>query len=140
MKLIFLFCYSPLVNFNLHILYKYHQRDWYVDNIYLGLFKALIFYILTFFYTKDKIQLTLIYSIIFILIMLFGGSRLILMCWMIFIFFAIKHNRGFNLGILVSSIYFFIKSLDYFHIIYYCGASSWAMSHCNRFLTTGSIW
>lgn len=76
---------------------------------------------------------------IFISVMLFGGSRIIIMCWMVFVFFAIKHNRSINLGILLSSFYFFIKSLNYFYILYYCGASNWTLNDCNLFLTTGNL-
>lgn len=55
---------------------------------------------------KNKLQVFLIFIPLFGAVYFLGGERVNMMGYFVFLFYALQHKRGFNLGILATSAYF----------------------------------
>ena len=99
-----------------------------------GFFKLLAFYIITFFYAEDKIELSLIFLIFLPLVLFFSGSRLIILVFFVSANIILKNNNGFNIGFLLLSLYYSIKTFVFIYIIVNCGASGWDLDSCKAYI------
>lgn len=72
--------------------------------------KLFVFCALTMFYTRERIQAFMLFVPLFLVALLLGGDRVNLFGYFIFLFFALRVNRGFNIGVAVTSIYFAYKT------------------------------
>lgn len=68
---------------------------------------------ITLLYTKKRFEVVLKFIPIFIVVFLIGGDNVNLFAFAIFIFYASTYKRGLNFGILISSIYFAYKSVNF---------------------------
>ena len=80
----------------------------------VAIFQVSIFLIMTLLYVK-KYKLTVIFGYIPIIIVSFivGPERIVIIAYFIFLYYALQYNKGFNLGIGLTSIYFALKSIDF---------------------------
>lgn len=80
---------------------------------YGDILKILLFAAASFYYSnKNKTTLWLFFPL-FLATFIFGGGRVVVMGFFIFLFYALQYKKGLNLGILFFSSYFLIKTLDF---------------------------
>ena len=73
--------------------------------------KAMVFLVLIFIYNYRQPGLSLVFSIIFFLLsILLGSERVIMMEYFAFLYFALRVNNGLNAGVIVTSTYFTAKA------------------------------
>lgn len=112
-----------------------HEQLWTKFNAYLAHFKGFkvgdviklgAFYFLTCFYTKERLQALTLFIPLIVVAILLGGDRVNLFGYFIFLFYALKINRGHNIGVYSTSIYFAYKTFAFLSkvIIYGNGFSS----------------
>ncbi len=75
------------------------------------LYKSGLFFILAYYYSKDKKELIFLFIPILIAVYSLGGDRLNMFAYFIFLYYALPINRGINFGIIFTSIYFSYKSI-----------------------------
>jgi len=84
------------------------------------LVRIFAFFILTLWYAKNKEEVTLIFIPLFISVYLIGGERINMMGYFVFLYYALPVNKGFNVGVLTTSVYylyityiFMVKVIEY---------------------------
>lgn len=89
-----------------HIISKFNY--YLQDNLnLLELLKTIVLFVLSLRYAEKKIDVCLSFIPIIILVLIFGGDRVNFISFLLFIYFSASYNRGFNLGIIITQIYFF---------------------------------
>ncbi len=73
-----------------------------------------VFYVgLIYFCPSKKRVATALFLPLLMAVMVVGGDRVIIFAYMVFIFYVLQVNRGFNAGVLVTSLYFGFKGLAF---------------------------
>ena len=75
------------------------------------IFKISVFFAFSLWYSKNKLQVILIFIPIIGAVYFLGGERVNMMGYFVFLFYALQKKRGINLGVLVTSAYFFYKNI-----------------------------
>ncbi len=65
------------------------------------------FFVLSYFYAKDKSNAVAFFLPLFFLVFIFGGERINFLGYFVFLYFALQYKKGFNLGNLFVNSYFF---------------------------------
>ncbi len=91
-------------------------------NPILNMLRVLIFFGLAIFYSKRYKVVTLNYLPLIIAIFILGGHRLNIFAYMIFLYYALAYKRGLNLGILITTIYFALKSFKFVNLFVSTGS------------------
>lgn len=97
---------------------------YYGNNSPDELVRGLIFLCLTLIYTPKsykKRYVIILFLPLLLAIILVGGDRVNMFCYMFFLFFALQYNKGLNFGILITSLYFLIKTIFFILSIVYFG-------------------
>jgi len=76
-----------------------------------GIIKPLIFLVGSLIYAKNKINITLMFSPLIVAAFFLGDSRVNMFCFFIFLYAALPIKNGFNIGILITLLYFGQKNL-----------------------------
>ena len=92
------------------VVYSTNSKE---ENDSLALLRSLLFFGMTFLYTKKYADVTLKFIPLIIAIYFVGGERLNLFAYVIFMSYALTYKRGLNYGVLFTSIYFTYKSIDF---------------------------
>jgi len=74
-------------------------------------FQTILFLFLSLLYTDDKRRTILIFIFILISASILGSSRVTMMAYMFFMYYSLRINKGFNLVIMTTSLYFSVKSI-----------------------------
>jgi len=101
---------------------------YYFDHrsIGLGLLKPIVFLFLTMYYARGYIWIVFVQHAIIICAVLFvGEERLVIFSYIVFMYYATRVNRGVNVGVLITSCYFFLKGILYLQGIYLYGDGFW---------------
>jgi len=77
------------------------------------LMRILMFFGVAFYYAQNKKESVLIFAPIIIAVLLVGGDRVNMMGYFIFLYYALKYNRGINWGVLISSAYFTFATFQF---------------------------
>ena len=80
-------------------------------NSLLVLWKAFSIFLLTLLYTSNRRKVISIFCIIFITVFLVGPERVNMIAYFFFMFYALQYKGGVNLGVLITSFYFGLKSI-----------------------------
>jgi len=107
-----------------HLLLKfnYHTIVADGDSHFTNMWRAILFYCMTIFYGKNFKIVTLNYIPLIIAIFFFGGHRLNIFAYMIFLYYALAYKRGLNFGILITTIYFALKSFNFVNLFVSTGS------------------
>jgi len=81
------------------------------------LFKISSVLLLAVFYAKDKKQACYVFVPIVFAVLIVGSDRVMMMGYFFFLYYGLKVNRGYNLGVILTTIYFSYKSLNYLYLI-----------------------
>lgn len=80
-----------------------------------NLFKPLALYLLTIPYAKGHyLKVSLIFIPLMLASVLVGEERIVIFCYFIFFSYACKVNRGINIGMLITLVYFLIKGIEFY--------------------------
>ena len=81
---------------------------------YSGFCKAAIFMFMSAFYAKkDKSQAICTGTILAVFALFLGGNRIVILSYAVFLCYGLRYRRGYNLGVLLSSLYFSTMSLRF---------------------------
>jgi len=87
----------------------------------LGFIKSLVFFALSLWYSRNRVETIAIYIPILFAVFFLGGERINIFSYFIFLYYALPVNRGFNIGIFLTSLYYFINSIDFIEKIIFYG-------------------
>lgn len=84
------------------------------------LIKIGVFFILSYFYAKDKSNAVALFVPLFFLVLIFGGERINFLGYFVFLYFSLQYKKGFNLGsVLVNSYFFYTGAVFLWKIVKY---------------------
>lgn len=64
-------------------------------------------------YAKDKYTTVYAFIPLFLAVYFVGGGRVNFIGYFAFLFFALHYKKGFNLGVIVTSLYFSVQGFDF---------------------------
>ncbi len=94
----------------------YYYISRYDHNINV-LYKSFVFCSLAVYYSDKKKETMILFIPLFIAIYLLSGDRLNVFAYLIFLYYALPVNRGLNVGIITTSIYFLYKLIGFLNNI-----------------------
>jgi hypothetical protein len=94
-----------------HLLSKF--ESYYSDRGLSDLLRVFIFFILSFFYSKNKFNVFLLFMPIFILVFIFGGERINFLGYFLFLYCSLHYRKGFNFGVLATTLYFIYTGYNF---------------------------
>lgn len=92
--------------------------DYYASYGINNFYKTIIFFIMALYYSKNKSETIFLFIPLFIAIFFLGDMRINMFSYFIFLYYALRENNGYNLGIFVTSIYNLYKSIIYINNIF----------------------
>jgi len=75
-----------------------------------GILKPLVFLVGTLIYSKNKLSTLCLFVPLILAAFLLGDSRVNMFCFFIFLYSALQVKNGFNIGILLTIVYFGLKN------------------------------
>lgn len=82
------------------------------------LYKILVFLLLALWYSKKKSETIILFIPLVIATYLVGGFRINLFGYFVFLYYGLQFRRGWNLGVLATSLYFAYSSMNFlFNVI-----------------------
>lgn len=87
---------------------------------YNSLTKLVVFAILAFIYNR-KFETILAFSPFFVAAYFLGSERINMLGYMAFLFYGLKHRSGLNVGVLLTTAYFFFKSIVFITAVFSVG-------------------
>lgn len=85
------------------------------------LLKVFVFLGLALWYSRKRFETVLIFVPIIVATLLLGGERVNMLGYFVFLYYALPVNRGLNIGVLVTSLYFMFSSFWYLRNIFAYG-------------------
>jgi hypothetical protein len=80
-------------------------------------YKMFIFYFMSLVYSRNKLETTILFIPLIIGVLMIGGTRINTFGYFVFLYYALPINKGFNIGVVLTSVYFFIKNIIFVHDI-----------------------
>ena len=80
-----------------------------------------VFFLIALYYTKDKMETVIYFSTLFMAVYLVGGDRVNMIGYMFCLYYCLPYRGGFNLGMLITSLYFYMQILILFQKLFYMG-------------------
>lgn len=68
--------------------------------------RMLVFFGMSLLYAKKKSNVVIVYAFLMSMVVLFSGDRINMFGYLVFLFFSVHHRGGFNVGVLLTSLYF----------------------------------
>lgn len=95
-----------------HKLNSYHQSFTFDEYS-----RILLFFLLSFFYAKNRLQVVLFFSILILTVALVGGMRVNLFGYFIFLYYALRVNGGLNFGVVLTTVYYAVGWVGYIDLV-----------------------
>ena len=102
-----------------HFLTKFDA--YYGNRGFDELARILVFFLLSLFYSKEKSQVFILFLPLIISVFLVGGDRVNLYGYFVFLYYALQINRGWNIGLISTSIYYAYSTIDFLINIFIYG-------------------
>lgn len=83
--------------------------------------RVFVFLILALYYAREKVEALLVFIPLVFTVMLVGGDRVNVLAYFAFLYYALPVNKGFNVGVLLTSLYFAFGSFEYVSNIFEYG-------------------
>ena len=80
-------------------------------------YKMFIFYFMSLVYSRNKLETTILFIPLIIGVLMIGGTRINTFGYFVFLYYALPINKGFNIGVVLTSAYFLIKNIIFVHDI-----------------------
>lgn len=87
-----------------------------------GLMKILFFYLLSVKYKKEEKNIFIYFVPIFFFTLLFGGDRIVIYAYFVFMYFGLNYKNGLNFGVILVNLFFFYKSIIFLYNIVIFGS------------------
>ena len=97
------------------------MSHYYIGLNYFALLKVSPFILLILFYSRNKRESLVFITPLLLMLLLVGGNRLNIFAYFIFLFYALKKNKGLNLSILMTTLYYFASSTIFIFNIFEYG-------------------
>jgi len=94
-----------------HIIGKFN--DYYKEFQLFDIAKILSIMCLTFFYSKNSWEAFWTFVPLIVVVSFLGSDRIIIIGYFLFLYYGLQVNRGLNLGVISTTIYFSLKSIGY---------------------------
>ncbi len=88
-------------------------ESYFSANSIVELLKIFLFFMLSIVYAKDKYTTVYAFIPLFLAVYFVGGERVNFIGYFAFLFFALHYKKGFNLGVIVTSLYFSVQGFDF---------------------------
>jgi len=75
--------------------------------------KILVFFTLSLWYATKRQNVVLVFLPLFLAVFLFGGERVNLFGYFVFMYYALQVNGGLNVGVIITSMYFSYKTYEF---------------------------
>tara|TARA_B100000780_G_C21126621_1_gene457379 strand:- start:5692 stop:6678 length:987 start_codon:yes stop_codon:yes gene_type:complete len=79
----------------------------------VSLWKALLFLLLTLLYTPSRLQVLCIFSVLLFAALVVGPERVNMITYFVFMYYALQYKNGINVGVILTSSYFGLKSVQF---------------------------
>lgn len=86
-----------------------------------AIIKPLIFTLISIPYAKNKYQALFVGSTVMLVSIFIGSERLVIFSYLVFLYYALSYNNGFNFWVVLTSAYFSVKGILFLMSIYYFG-------------------
>lgn len=83
--------------------------------------RIFVFLLLALYYAREKVEALLIFIPLVFTVMLVGGDRVNVLAYFVFLYYALPVNKGFNIGVLLTGVYFLFGSFEYVSNIFEYG-------------------
>lgn len=80
-----------------------------------SVYKLLVFYFMTLVYSRRRSEATISFIPLFIAALMIGDERINMLGYFVFLYYAIPINKGFNVGVTLTSAYFLYKTIIFVH-------------------------
>ena len=80
-----------------------------------SVYKLLVFYFMTLVYSRNRLDVTILFIPLFIAALMIGDERINMFGYFVFLYYAIPVNKGFNVGVVLTSVYFLYKTIIFVH-------------------------
>ncbi len=117
----FILCVSLVYYENEYIFWKLKQ---YISSSNVTLFSGLpitALFLLSIYYAGNIRKPLLQFLPLIVIFLFLGGSRVNMLAYFMFLYYALQVNRGINWGVIISSLFLIFKSHIYFTNIYFTG-------------------
>ncbi|TXY51719.1 hypothetical protein [Vibrio cholerae] len=100
-----------------------HKAMHYYSNMssVSAIIKPLIFTLISIPYAKNKYQALFVGGTVMLVSIFFGSERLVIFSYLVFLYYALSYNNGFNFWVVLTSAYFSVKGIMFLMSIYYFG-------------------
>ncbi len=105
------FLLIPLYLMQEQIITKFNS--YYMERSINEIMKSTLFLFMSLYYSKNKYETFYIFIPIITAAYLLGGDRVNMIAYFFFMYYALQTNRGLNIGVIVTSIYFLYKSIGF---------------------------
>lgn len=106
-SLIFLFGLFVFILSHFFLNHLLHKLSAYYEGFLLSEFlKLSIFFLMSLFYSRKTKDVILSFSLLFLAVSFLGGQRINIFGYFLFLFYALPIRRGFNVGVILTIIYF----------------------------------
>ncbi|WPC06774.1 hypothetical protein SBP02_08520 [Pseudomonas benzenivorans] len=83
--------------------------------------RIFVFLILALYYARKKVEVLLVFIPLVFTVILVGGDRVNVLAYFVFLYYALPVNKGFNIGVLLTGLYFAFGSFEYVSNIFEYG-------------------
>lgn len=87
------------------------------------LVRVFVFFTLSVWYAKNKVEAVLVFIPLIVIVFLVGGDRVNMMAYFVFLYYALPVNRGLNVGVLLTGLYFAYGTFGYISNIFEYGSN-----------------
>ncbi len=77
------------------------------------LLKIFVFFIFSLWYSKNRKEVLFLFLPLFMAVLLIGGERVNMIGYFVFLYYALPVKKGFNIGIISTSVYFLFASVGF---------------------------
>jgi len=109
--LVIFFALVPVFIMREQLMTKFHS--YYEFREIVDLLKVFILLVLSLWYSRKRLETVLMFIPIIGAVLLVGGERVNVLGYFLFLYYALPVNRGYNFGILATSLYFMFSSFRY---------------------------
>ena len=83
------------------------------DTSLVDFLRITIFFLLSMLYAKDRKHPLLYFFPLFVAVYFIGGGRINMIAYIVSLYYCLSYNRGMNLGILITSLYFLYLNVTF---------------------------
>ena len=75
------------------------------------IYKLVVFYLATLYYSKKRLEISIFFVTLMLAAFVLGASRVSMIGYFVFLYYALQINKGLNLGVGLTTFYFLYKTV-----------------------------